>query len=98
MDRYGNLTDPCLSRTINAAAIRDYIIPPLEYDKPFEGKLTEVRVEPDTINFVCGKLTSLGCAIGGSECSTNMETLSLRHPSPSYAPTSASRCCTIYML
>ena len=49
MDRYGNLTDPCLSRTINAAAIRNYIIPPLEYDKPFEGKLTEVRVEPDTI-------------------------------------------------
>jgi hypothetical protein len=40
-------------------------IPPVEYDKPFKGKLTEIRVTPEIMRAICPKTTfpvTLGCS------------------------------------
>jgi hypothetical protein len=41
------------------------ILPPPEYDKPFTGKLTEIRVPPETMRAICPKTIfplTLACA------------------------------------
>src|SRR5438067_711306 len=66
--------EPCESRQIKQPSLSNpaapamqgwLILPPPEYDKPFTGKLTEIRVPPETMRAICPKTIfplTLACA------------------------------------
>src|SRR5205085_10400186 len=56
---------PSLSNRAAPAMQGWLILPPPEYDKPFTGKLTEIRVPPETMRAICPKTIfplTLACA------------------------------------
>jgi hypothetical protein len=70
----GKTPEPCESRQVKPAPMPAAktlaVLPPPEYDKPFAGKLTEIRVGPAIMRSICPKTiypVTLGCAYSTSD-------------------------------
>jgi hypothetical protein len=64
----GKTPEPCEGRHVKPAPMpagKTLVLPPVEYDRPFRGKLQEIRVPPETMRALCPKTSmplTLGCA------------------------------------
>ena len=64
----GKTPEPCENWQVKPAPMpggKILVLPPVEYDKAFTGKLQEIRVPPETMRTICPKTNmplTLGCA------------------------------------